>query len=1763
MGSLLERFPLLRRVPVVAIGLTFGCVLAFVVFSEPVVQARTGAAASVSACGGEGQRACCALENAAGACVDGLVRQTGCTGDCACPDLLGNASTTNASDTCVAPATCGGEGQPACANGLDRTCNAGLSLVPGCSGNCNVQNGNAHSDDGASADFTCASLPAQPMDEPTTDSIGEALPVNSCSLAGYADLHLHLFSDLAHGGAVLSGKPYDYGTGGGVNEALGPDFTTDRALEKGGDPVPAPVLCDQTLYGAEHCGNTFFHGDHDLLKGDSIGAGTQDGSGSNFGAPIFNGWPKWTSSTHQQAYYKWLERAHQGGLRLVSMLAVTNEALCRGSRTIPGVDCEDSMGPIYQQIAAAKEFEQWLNDQGRTWFKIVYTPAEARLAIARGQLAVVLGVETAELFNCKFPITQCSTSTVPLQFGGSDSGFLNSCTFSSTTNGRPLASDSQAAIPTCTPASIDARVQELFNAGVRHVFPVHNFDNAFGGSATWQTAIEIGNRAVEGHWWKTRECKAEGYDFKLGKVFDAFSQALIGIVGFGQVFAVPVKPEDASCNDLGLLPLGHSLLKSLMTRGMIIDIDHLSVRALDDTLDIMESPAALVPGRTTPYPVVASHVLLREGHESTLLNTLHERLRTKPQLERIRDVGGMIAAMLKDDVQDTDNKGRRVTPQLAKNWVPSASRFAIGDDCRHSSKSFAVAYMNLAWIMGRPIAFGSDFNGTAGHFGPRFGSEGCGGKPPLVIPNPFDQAMTSFLIANDLQHKLERVNQYRLNQRVDYPFDLPGFGSFFRQVTGKKVFDYNFDGLAHIGLLPDFVQDLKVIGMDTAQGPAGQGSYVNMMFNSAEEYIRVWEKSLGVEPIDACEILNDTDPPAVQVTVTPPPNAAGWHKSNVTVTWQVTDPSGVATKSGCDATTLTTNTLAEGTTLTCTATDAAGRTAQQSVTIRLDKTAPDIAFDPQLPAPNANGWNNTPVTIDAHVSDHLSGLTQGGFTAVTTRTFNIDTSGQVQSVTATDVAGNTRLVLTPTVRIDRVLPTISFGPATPAANGNGWNNTQVDVPVFYQDDRSGIEFPGHPGGMIFLTVEGVAVDEGTVVFDKAGNLATRTTPAFKIDRTPPVVTSGRSPLANAQGWNNADVTAQFSATDALSGVAAPSTVSIVRGEGAGQSASHVFTDLAGNTKGATVSNINVDKTAPTITAARAPLANEHGWNNVNVTASFTCSDALSGLAAGACPGNAVMSAEAAAQSRNGTVTDLAGNSASASVTDVNIDKTAPAVTGARVTPANGFGWNKTTVRSAFSATDGLSGVLGPAAADVDLAAEGANQVASRAFSDRADNTASASVGGIHIDLTAPTIAGSRAPLANGFGWNKTGVTVSFACNDGLSGVDSCTADQPIATEGANQSRGGQVSDKAGNTAATSVGNISIDLTAPTIAGSRAPLANGFGWNNTGVAVSFACNDGLSGIDTCPGDQPIATEGANQSRSGQVSDRAGNTAATSVGNIHIDLTAPTIAGSRAPLANGNGWNNTDVTVSFACNDGLSGVDLCTANQSIATEGVNQSRAGQVSDKAGNTAAASVGSIFIDKTAPLISGAPDRAPNGNNWYNANITVSFACSDALSGVGTCAPTPQVISEEGAGLSRSASVMDLAGNTNAATVGGINLDKTPPVVTCTNNAPWLWPPNHKMVTVTLGVGVNGGLSGAAGFTLQSATSNEPDNGLGDGDTANDIQGFSPGTADITGQLRAERSGKGNGRVYSVGYQGADLAGNVTPCTTTVVVAHDQSNKK
>ncbi len=111
---------------------------------------------------------------------------------------------------------------------------------------------------------------------------------------------------------------------------------------------------------------------------------------------------------------------------------------------------------------------------------------------------------------------------------------------------------------------------------------------------------------------------------------------------------------------------------------------------------------------------------------------------------------------------------------------------------------------------------------------------------------------------------------------------------------------------------------------------------------------------------------------------------------------------------------------------------------------------------------------------------------------------------------------------------------------------------------------------------------------------------------------------------------------------------------------------------------------------------------------------------------------------------------------------------------------------------------------------------------------------------------------------------------------------------------------------------------------------------------------------------------------------------------------------------------------------------------------------------------------------------------------------------------------------------------------------------DTTAPVIVSVTPSPSvLSVPNHKMVPVTVSVFAMDDVDPAPVARIISVTSSEPDNGLGDGDTANDINI----TGSLTIELRAERGGKGPGRTYTITVEVKDASGNAATKTATVIV--------
>ncbi|MDQ0902296.1 MULTISPECIES: pectinesterase family protein [unclassified Paenibacillus] len=138
----------------------------------------------------------------------------------------------------------------------------------------------------------------------------------------------------------------------------------------------------------------------------------------------------------------------------------------------------------------------------------------------------------------------------------------------------------------------------------------------------------------------------------------------------------------------------------------------------------------------------------------------------------------------------------------------------------------------------------------------------------------------------------------------------------------------------------------------------------------------------------------------------------------------------------------------------------------------------------------------------------------------------------------------------------------------------------------------------------------------------------------------------------------------------------------------------------------------------------------------------------------------------------------------------------------------------------------------------------------------------------------------------------------------------------------------------------------------------------------------------------------------------------------------------------------------------------------------------------------------------------------------------------------------------------------MDRAGNTGTVVASVNNIDKTAPTLHIVLDKTTLLPVNHQLETVNASIYSEDGISGIDSVVLISITSNEPDDGLGDGDQPNDIQGAEYGTPDTSFMLRAERAGTGSGRVYTITYTATDKVGNKTTVSVTATVPRDQSSK-
>lgn len=134
-----------------------------------------------------------------------------------------------------------------------------------------------------------------------------------------------------------------------------------------------------------------------------------------------------------------------------------------------------------------------------------------------------------------------------------------------------------------------------------------------------------------------------------------------------------------------------------------------------------------------------------------------------------------------------------------------------------------------------------------------------------------------------------------------------------------------------------------------------------------------------------------------------------------------------------------------------------------------------------------------------------------------------------------------------------------------------------------------------------------------------------------------------------------------------------------------------------------------------------------------------------------------------------------------------------------------------------------------------------------------------------------------------------------------------------------------------------------------------------------------------------------------------------------------------------------------------------------------------------------------------------------------------------------------------------------DQAGNVEETQSVTVKIDKTVPTLNVSSNPNVITDRNHSLIPIKALVDGADALSGFSMVELVSIESNQPDDGKGDGNKANDIQEADYVTFDTDFLLRAERSGRGD-RVYTVTYKAWDIAGNFVMQTKQIIVKHDNS---
>ncbi len=490
---------------------------------------------------------------------------------------------------------------------------------------------------------------------------------------------------------------------------------------------------------------------------------------------------------------------------------------------------------------------------------------------------------------------------------------------------------------------------------------------------------------------------------------------------------------------------------------------------------------------------------------------------------------------------------------------------------------------------------------------------------------------------------------------------------------------------------------------------------------------------------------------------------------------------------------------------------------------------------------------------------------------------------------------------------------------------------------------------------------------------------------------------------------------------------------------------------------------------PGITASVSPQANENGWNNTDVTVTFSCSGT-----SGTIKPNSHATAQGAQQGFS--------NPANAWDSDLGTKASCNYNTGFC---GGNFGFPPVGTLSGHVDVriSAASNCLGAPKAEAYYSLNGGQswtQFVSHVFASAQPVTfSSPQLNGVNSTSFLVQVRG--VAVANCSSGTASVHDIAFV-GDGV----GCPGPVTVTGEGAGQIASGTAMGTGGST--TVRVTLNIDKTPPAIESTVTPTPNAADWNKTNAVVTFDCTDGLSGVESCNGPETVTTEGQNQSVPAQATDLAGNTGMTTA-FVSIDKTAPELTLDQP--SEGMLFGSLTVPVSGTVADAhLAGVTCNGSSAEISGVGYSCSLplpddseptiTVQATDLADNTSTEVV-NVVVDRVGVTILSPPANALYGlNDFPSAKLSVSGTVDDPAAVVTVNGIEAQVNSgnftvrevplKDGNNLLTATAKKPQSGAAGTASVQ-VTFDSQPPVVLIDS-------PSNGHVTTATGIIVAGMLN-------------------------------------------------------------------------------------